>query len=953
MSFFHGQAFAQRFSKNYSTKNGLANNVVYKIVQDNKGYIWCSTENGLSKFDGFNFENFNVWNGLSDNDNPIFKKDNFGNLWLFGFNGAVNVITKDSIVKIENVAQTMNKNLEVLSDSNCAFVFDKRGIQCFNKDLKLIKSFLWPQELMIMEFHAAFSDQQKGFYIIRNGSMFHFSKGKFQTLFNLEYPYKLKTNGFALGPNHFIYLSTIGIVEIKDGKAKILKRLDNGKTNVHPIFLKNKNDVYYSHKNELYRFNLLDTSVNEFVYKAKSTIIDLVIDKGGNLWIATHGAGVYCLKQKHELLKEEFVVNSENKVTRFLKDQESDYWFVYNNSTIAFNKGEQSFIVPPLKERSISLIKVFEINNNQLVIGDDIELMIINDLLAFKNAIIKYKQNVFKYYKDYNVLTGNVKDFESVNNRHIVSMGFAGIYEKYEKNWSRIYNKRTYAICNLDSNCFLASTDEGLKLFKEGKVLYWPQSKFLNQTFKQLYAISNSCILFVSSNEQLGIFDMKSNKVMLFRIGSMHRYLTYNSCIIQSKYKWFLCTNKGLLMIKANDRNLKCENDILNFEVIVDQEVHDLKTYNRMNYFLSNNRVFSFLHTVNQNINFNKIPLLLELNIEKDLNKITETSRSSFNYFENNIKCKIVDPSFSAETFRYRIPELNSNWNSVDENKFNLSNLNPGNYTIQIQSNGTNGKWSKAYIYTIAVIPRIIDASWFRIVIAVLILFIVLLTFSNIYNRRIESSNQKTKYGLSQLRALNVQMNPHFVVNALSSFQYLVYKEHKEKAIEYLHKFASLFSSILTNSEKQKISLFSELEQLENYIHIEQLRFEKKLDYLIEVDDNLKSNNIQLPPMFIQPFVENAIWHGLLSDKVENPFLLISFTLEKNYCKVEINDNGVGIKSKKKQTRIKEHDSTALKNILERIEIYNSINTKRIFLQILDKSEINEQGTLIILKFPQ
>ncbi len=144
------------------------------------------------------------------------------------------------------------------------------------------------------------------------------------------------------------------------------------------------------------------------------------------------------------------------------------------------------------------------------------------------------------------------------------------------------------------------------------------------------------------------------------------------------------------------------------------------------------------------------------------------------------------------------------------------------------------------------------------------------------------------------LSALRAQMNPHFLFNCLNSIKYVIVKNDTKTAAAYLTKFSNLIRMILTNSKEPIISLSTELEALKLYIEMEQFRFEHKFQYKIEIDDALSPEETWIPPMLLQPFVENAIWHGLMLQQQEGGILLIAFHKEEDYYRCTIEDNGIG-----------------------------------------------------------
>ena len=146
-----------------------------------------------------------------------------------------------------------------------------------------------------------------------------------------------------------------------------------------------------------------------------------------------------------------------------------------------------------------------------------------------------------------------------------------------------------------------------------------------------------------------------------------------------------------------------------------------------------------------------------------------------------------------------------------------------------------------------------------------------------------------------EMKALKAQMNPHFIHNALNSIQSLIVNNRSHEASHYISKFAKLLRQVLENADKNLISLDKELYSLQLYVDLEKLRMNMDIDYSEEVDENVFASGLKIPPLILQPFVENALWHGL-SNKTGNKKIIVSVKEKENWIICEITDNGIGRK---------------------------------------------------------
>lgn len=200
----------------------------------------------------------------------------------------------------------------------------------------------------------------------------------------------------------------------------------------------------------------------------------------------------------------------------------------------------------------------------------------------------------------------------------------------------------------------------------------------------------------------------------------------------------------------------------------------------------------------------------------------------------------------------------------------------------------------------------------------------------------------------SKLLALESQMNPHFIFNSLNSIKYLVLKKETNKAINYLNSFAQLLRNVLNNSRKGTITVEDELSVVELYLKIEKERASHSFEYQIEVQESASLSQFTTPALLLQPFLENAIWHGLMPSEKSNKLLKVSYQEENEQLKVIIIDNGVG--RIKKSPNI--NDSYGLDITRERIDLFNQTNDQQIQLEIEDL-ELNGKslGTKVVLVY--
>lgn len=223
----------------------------------------------------------------------------------------------------------------------------------------------------------------------------------------------------------------------------------------------------------------------------------------------------------------------------------------------------------------------------------------------------------------------------------------------------------------------------------------------------------------------------------------------------------------------------------------------------------------------------------------------------------------------------------------------------------------------------------------------ILIMLVILIyqRMKSVEKKKIIAEQQKSWL---ELKALRTQMNPHFLYNTINSIQSFVLKNDTKSSVNYLAQFASLMRGVLENSRKDKITLADEIEGLYNYLDFELMRFPAKFNYQIKVDDNLDKSKVLLPPLLIQPYVENAIWHGLMHLKDGSGQVLILFEKMDEHIRCTIDDNGIGRAAASEMKNKSVHKSVGMSIVAERMESMNKMYHWDMKIGIIDK--FNEDG---------
>jgi hypothetical protein len=352
--------------------------------------------------------------------------------------------------------------------------------------------------------------------------------------------------------------------------------------------------------------------------------------------------------------------------------------------------------------------------------------------------------------------------------------------------------------------------------------------------------------------------------------------------------------------------------------------------------------------------------------------QVNEHAGLSLKYNQDTIRIEagIIDYySGKKDSIRYKLEQNGKprDWQYPPDYIIRYEGLPPGSYRLVIQASNMNNEFnSPEKILMINISPAFWNTWWFRVIAVCCLIGIVYgimrwrlqqkfrqqLARAEKEKQIAELQQQKTEM---EMQALRAQMNPHFIFNSLNSINRFILQNNKAEASEYLTKFSKLVRMILQNSQAPLVSLESELESLNLYLDLEAVRFDHKFDYKISYPKDLDIEVLKVPPLIIQPYTENAIWHGLMH-KEEKGQLDIELSEEDDYLFLKITDNGIG---RKKATELAsksatKHKSMGLRITKDRIAMLEKTNGAESPVKIIDleNEDGSAAGTRVIIKMP-
>ena len=973
----------------YTLEDGLPQSQVYAISLDTKGYLWIGTQGGgLARFDGNDFKVFNKNNGLASNYIQTIKasKDTL----FLGTKKGLSVKVKEGFYNID--CPQVN---EILKFGKTVFLLTNNGLYKLSKNLS-VEKIIVHSKIDTTQLNDLVFDGNYYWLATVNGlwklSALHSEAKIIEQLDFYEY-----IGLSILDSKIFAATFNNGILVIENQnfeEAHLIREAFR----INSISIQNSNQLWVATDNK--GVCVIDTETYKKQFTIKSTnglstshVREVLSDQQGSIWIGTSGGGLYKYYQNnfkyyntntglngnriyavhynenglwfsnseaglmqidangiHNVeLPEKF---TQVKIKTITNDKNGNLWAGSDGQGILFkgkvkldsiavdtlNNIKTKFPVEHLKTKVFNSENVFPFNWIRKIYAE-------NDTIwaaTYSSGIVKFNYNPkldkLTIYKTYS-------SFDGIEDLYIKDM----VKDNHNRLWYTTQNGHigylkegeiTHLGLVLDQNISINSIliqNKTVFLGTAGNGVWWTNDSNFN-VFKKLKGtktlssenvyqliFDNQGYLWVGSEK--GVDKIELNKDIeindVFFFGRNDGFLGVETCLNavdkdNNGHLWFGAIN-GLIEYKPTEISLNSKKPKLFLE--------DVKV------------VYKSLDTIN---------LALWSNSSKVLRLNPNQRQVSFSF-----KSIDIDHPNGIE-YRYKLND--SEWSLWSTNNTqDFSELNYGPHEFKVQSR--NYRWieSDPVQFSFYIERPLYKKVWFQWVLISVVIAILLLSILY-YIKRLKRKNIKAQERLQlenhlltlEQKALRLQMNPHFIFNVLNGIKAMA-PTKPEKMNDTVNSFAILLRETLVNSRKDKISLEQEIKTLKHYIEVEQLMAEQPFDYDIILNTNLDIEEILIPPMLIQPFVENAIRHGILKGPRKGK-LKVQFDTTNEILKVTIEDNGVGIYNSQQQKTKTDHQSMALKVTRERLESISGKGT----LKINERKQKNGtiEGTTIIFKIP-
>lgn len=934
----------------YESENGLVHLNVLSIRQDKNGVMYFTTQGGIYEYSGQIFQKKQETFGIK-NIREIFFNDTA--TFLVHRDKGLFVIKNKKIFPFFKTNPFKRPSDKIIFIKNYCYNYtDQISIEFYD-----YKNNIYYNDSVLLKdnFNQAYCVQQlnnklitgrkKGLYIIDENKVKPIKYLSDIPVFSI----------FHLSSKNELYLGSSGKIIITDDSSFRIKKiipvnitlpskssqfLFNLERNISKIIVDNHNRIWFTTQpdDNLY---LLD---NNQLYDALDIlnippvlINDIYIDTFNNIWIGTFNDGVYQINSTYwQSCK--IIANQKTLNIKQIETNQAQIIYATNNGLFYSDTNKIGNFIPIIKPDNFFNIEIFSFQKfqNQIYVAN---------ITAFDKTIYSVnRQKIillpFKYIALKNKSTCYISDI--TNNILLYDI------EK-QKVKDTIYKPKDYKL-NIHylfyhNNELLAATNKGVLIYNETNKYF---TTYLDSFEVQKIINLDKNIYILSENK---IFDYSQKKLFL-DIGK-YNIVTLTD-ILKYKNYYFIASEEGLLLL---DNNLNLINifgrknglisNVINSILILNNKLI-IATDKGISYASINN----ILYHIHLNIN---TPALLYIVTNNDTLHIKQTNNYYFTFNKDvqDIYIHILCPNFNPLTKnKYQYSLNNSEWINFENTPLHFSSLAGGEYTLKIRATTDNIHYTPPLFISFKKELSLYEKKWFwEFVIVSSVLFIVLIVLF-IRKREEKKSAEKLKnvqqMHLLKHQAMNAILSPHFIFNSLTGIQNYILKNDVDKASDYLSKFSRLIRMIIEKASQPNILLSEEISRLQAYLELEQERFHNKFDFEIIIDEKIDTEKIEIPNMIIQPYLENAILHGI-RPKEGKGHLSLSFQLiQTNILEIKIEDDGIGtIKGEEKKP--KHHQSLATKTIAEILNINTQLYHKQQSVEIIDKSTLhnNQTGTIV------
>lgn len=954
------KVYAQTFEpiwENFGTINGLPSSETYEILQDKKGYIWISTDNGLSRYDGYNFKNYGPKEGLNDPVVFCLREDDNGDLWMNSLSGKVYILSNNIIkpYKYNSIISKFNKTpflIPLFEVREGVLFISLQGVGILKIDRKgkyeLIKNDPPSLDILKVRNKKIITIQGDFGYKNKQINLAHFYENG-----NSEkglYNFVINNNKWTV-PNIFALNDSIEIIclnyfiEIHIKNKFIYRISDPDQTFVSII--QDENGLIYSCNRNRKGIRVFQ-NINDFIIGKYYSLLEgnnisfIIKDRNGGFWAASNDKGIFYTRDLNMEQLKNTSVEKNDEITAISNIVNNSFCVGYQSGNIF------SYSISSNKFKHFIFNNTFPINdiyidnkNQNVYLTNQIGTYYLNN--SRWKSILKWMPDISSYvnmpvrkfwYKN------EIQDFVATVERGFIKVNRTTNLPYYFSPISsggKIPIMRT--ICTFKSKkgiLYIGGINGLFQVKNDSLVRIKNHNHYLELRTEAIDELLDTSL--VIGTKGAGIIILKNNHYIQI---SENEGLTSNmieNIYIDSKNNIWVGTLLGLNKIFKIENKWKIEKYTAQ-NGLPSNEIIKVVSSNNATWCLTNKGLVRIKQSSSKN---SIVPIIIsEYYINDKL--INNTDDLVLKYFENNIRLKIDCLNYRMNgKIPYRF-KLNSEeeWKETYERLISLYSLPPGKYNLQIQAKNEDSIWSKSALFSFIISPPWWKSWQFYLITSILLAFTIGFIIKNrlsVLKNKIAIQKQINE--LEQF-AKKAQMNPHFLFNALNSIQSQIITGNTKEATHFLSSFGHLVRGVLDMSLKNSIALELDIEYIKKYLELEQLRFKNRFLYEFTISPDINTAKIFVPPMLVQPFVENAIIHGI--SKINGGGQIkISYQKFNEYIKIIIIDNGVGINFNSNKEGAQK--SVGISNTKRRLELLDELKNSN----LLNMEEIKDHSGNII-----
>ena len=935
---------------NYSIEDGLVQSQVRSVCQDDDGYIWVGTLGGVSKFNSVSFKNYAADDGLLNNQIGSIYNDKKGRVWLGTLSGVsiyeqnkfTNIVFKSELSKysVLSIIEGNDGAVWMATDGGGLVKYVDGSLSYVTLSKSERKNYV--RSIVCDDENNLWVATRGGLLVLKpNGSVVDTLPGVNATQVYVD---DTKT----------VWCSTFGDGLIKISKNNVIKyTTDDGLICNHIrsfTFRKNKmmwlvskiGAAQFDGEN-FKRFTQVDGLSN-------NNLKCVIEDRDGNLFMGSDGGGLIKYTDDNFVSYTKKNGLSSNIIMSIIQDDEKDLWLSSYDEGIS------------------KLTKTSNITYT------------VNEGLPNNTVWCSFKS------KDGSLWFGT-----SIGVVHLVDDGFVIYGEKEGLNAKKIYalnqrdngdiwigTKKGLSILSLSTDSIFNYSDlDGASrnirsIYKDTEHFFWFCSsdglfrydavKCVFKRFDESSGLPDKSVMSIVEGRNgnywvgtgKGLVSYKNDVFKKIDLPGNYATKSINFLSLDKNNGLWIGTNWGLYQIALDGWNKVYPIDIKhysNFDGLKSLECNQNASFiddennlwfgtslGLMKHVISTSKA----KTVLPQLHITDIRLFFE---KKDLSKYSKGIDKSglpkdliLKYNKNHLTFDFIGIYHASPDklrYRFKLNGFDEDYLPVTTANFvTYSNISAGDYEFQLEASVDGKDWTSPVMFSFTVTPPFWFTWWFYLVMIIIMSSVV--WWLIVRKQKIELDKRatqlimdKSKMLTLEQQALNSSMNRHFIFNALNSIQYYINRQDKKSANKYLSSFAKLVRKNLDSSLVNEVYIDEEIERIVLYLKLEQMRFQDKFSYHINVDDSVGFQTIKIPSMLLQPFIENSIWHGILpSNKPGN--IDVNIKKKLNQLIIEIIDDGIGIteslllKKGKKQY----HESKGMDLTKNRIELISKISNK-------------------------